>query len=91
MPENDIKNSELVRPTKCCPMGTYGCQVPMPLNGRLQSIDYCIADVVASLNANNIRTKASCCGHGEQPGSILLEDGREITIPNPVRPWERTT
>lgn len=31
----------LPKPVKCCPMGSYDCQVPMPLSGRLQSIDYC--------------------------------------------------
>lgn len=77
------------RPTKCCPIGSYECQVPMPLNGRLQSIDYCIADVVAALNAANIRTAASCCGHGQIDGSVVLDDGREIQIKNGVRPWER--
>ena len=63
----------------------------MPLNGRLQSIDYCIADLVAALNAANIRTVASCCGHGKIPASIVIEDGREISIPieQVVRPWER--
>lgn len=62
----------------------------MPLNGRLQSIDYCIADLVAALNAANIKTVASCCGHGKIPADISLEDGREISIPieQVVRPWE---
>ena len=84
-------NAVNVRPTKCCDFGTYGCQVPMPLNGRLQSIDYCIADIVAALNAANITTVASCCGHGKIPASIVLEDQREIAIPvdQVVRPWER--
>ena len=69
----------LPKPTKCCAMGSYDCQVPMPLNGRLQSIDYCIADVVAALNAANIATVASCCGHGdERRASIALADGREL-------------
>lgn len=78
-----------VRPTKCCGFGTYECQVPMPLNGRVQGIDYCIADVVAALNACNIRTVASCCGHGKLTAFVRLEDGREIKIKNAVRPWER--
>lgn len=82
-------NGTNVRPKACCPVGSYGCQVPMPLNGRLQSIDYCIADVVAALNAANIQTAASCCGHGAAAGSILLADGRELQVKNGVRPWER--
>jgi hypothetical protein len=53
----------------------------MPLNGRRQEIDFCIADIVAALNAANIRTVASCCGHGrENPGIINLEDGRHFQI-----------
>ncbi len=61
----------------------------MPLNGRLQSIDYCIADIVAALNAANIRTVASCCGHGQQSGDVMLVDGRVLKIENGVRPWEK--
>lgn len=80
--------SRNVRPTKCCACGSYDCQVPMPLNGRLQSIDYCIADLVAALNAANLRTDASCCGHGERDGIISLIDGRVLTVTNHVRPWE---
>lgn len=77
------------RPTKCCGMGTYECQVPMPICGRTRGIDYCIADIVAALNAANILTVASCCGHGQMTGDIRLEDGRIIKIENGVRPWER--
>ena len=73
---------ELVKARGCTPCGAYRCQVPMPLRGRMQSIDICIADIVAALNAANIITMASCCGHGHQDGSILLEDGRELTISN---------
>lgn len=80
----------LPKPIKCCDIGSYDCQVPMPLNGRLQSVDYCIADIVAALNACNIKTMASCCGHGfSETGSIMLEDGREILVkghqPNPAK------
>jgi hypothetical protein len=71
----------LPKPTRCTPAGSYECQVPMPINGRLHGIDYCIADVVAALNAANITTIASCCGHGDESKSrITLADGREICI-----------
>ena len=83
-------NGAHVKPTKCCAFGSYDCQVPMPLNGRRQDIDYCIADIVTALNAANITTVASCCGHGEMEADIRLDDGRIITIQNAVRPWERT-
>ncbi len=64
----------------CCKVGSYNHQVPMPINGRRVDIDFCIADIVASLNAANITTIASCCGHGIMDSSIILVDGREITI-----------
>lgn len=64
----------------CTPCGEYLCQVPMPLRGRRQDVDLCIADIVAALNAANINTVASCCGHGTQDGDIILEDGRELVI-----------
>ena len=68
------------RPVKCCAMGTYECKIPMPINGRVQYIDFCIAPLVAALNAANLTTVASCCGHGDIPASIVLDDGEEITI-----------
>lgn len=71
---------KMKRPQKCCAPGEYICQVPMPLNGRRHDIDLCIADIVAALNAANIATVASCCGHGVMDGVIALEDGRRITI-----------
>jgi hypothetical protein len=62
-------------------MGEYRCQIPVPLNGRVCGIDYCIADIVAALNAANIRTVASCCGHGnESIARIDLEDGRHLLV-----------
>ena len=68
------------KPKKCCDFGEYSCQIPMPINGRIQGIDFCIADIVAMLNAANIKTIASCCGHGKIDGVINLEDGRELII-----------
>ena len=83
-------NSDNVRPIKCCKLGTYACQVPMPIKRRIEYIDYCIADIVAALNAANILTVASCCGHAEFDAIISLNDGRELRIKNAVRPWEKT-
>ncbi len=70
----------LGKPSRCCAVGTYGCTVPMPINGRVQGVDVCIADVVAALNAGGVHTVASCCGHGGIAGSVVLEDGRELLI-----------
>ena len=65
---------------QCCDFGEFKCQVPMPIKGKVQYIDICIADIVAALNAANITTLASCCGHNKIDGNITLEDGRLITI-----------
>jgi hypothetical protein len=55
-------------------------QMLMPIAGRVRSIDYCIGHIVAALNAGGVETVASCCGHGDQPGTIILADGRELII-----------
>lgn len=72
------------KPDKCCECGTYECQIPMALGGRRVDVDFCIADIIAALNAANIPTVASCCGHfygvGGTPGRISLVDGRELKI-----------
>ena len=71
------------KPKKCCPCGSYECQVPMPIKGRRQDIDFCIADIVTALNAANIPTVISCCGHKQlkgAPGIVNLEDGRSLQI-----------
>ena len=64
----------------CCSMGTYNHTVSMPINGRLQSIDVCISDIVAALNAANIKTLGSCCGHGKILPSVILEDDVYIIL-----------
>ena len=79
------RGTGMMRPEKCCDVGTYECQVPMPIAGRRQDIDLCIADIVAALNAANIVTVASCCGHGKMPGNIILKDGRELIVNGPQR------
>jgi hypothetical protein len=52
----------------------------MPIGRRVERIDRCIAGIVAALNAGGVCTVASCCGHGRGPGSIVLDDGRELLI-----------
>lgn len=68
------------KPEKCCEVGEHEHTIPMPINGRRQEIDFCIADIVCALNSANITTVASCCGHGKINGKISLIDGREIEI-----------
>jgi len=43
-------------------------------------IDKCIQPLIKALNEGGCETIASCCGHGNRPGTIALEDGREIII-----------
>ena len=49
-------------------------------SNRERDIDSCILSIVMALNAAGMRTIASCCGHGKQPGNIALADGRELII-----------
>ena len=44
------------------------------------AVDRCIAPLVRVLNEGGMKTGASCCGHGNRPGSIILEDGRELCL-----------
>ena len=68
---------------------TYANQVAMPIRRRVEGIDWCIHWLVAALNAANIPTVASCCGHGTRPGVINLEDGRALMVFDTTEDWER--
>jgi hypothetical protein len=59
---------------------TFANQACIPIDGRVECIDWCIHHIVAALNAGGVTTVASCCGHGEIPGRIDLLDGRVLTI-----------
>ena len=64
----------------------------MPINGKVQCIDYCIHHIVAALNAGGVRTVASRCGHGKMKGAISLEDGRALIIqqePESMDEWKK--
>jgi len=73
-------------------MCAWGSAVPLrvPVPGYLSSsgwrqwkekaVDGCIAPIVKALNAGGVYTIASCCGHGERLGEIMLEDGRRIVV-----------
>ena len=43
-------------------------------------IDPCLKHLLHALNEGGFKTVASCCGHGHQPGNIVLADGRELFI-----------
>jgi len=70
----------LDKPKECCEMGRYTHQIPMPCNGRVVGVDFCIADLVAALNAANLKTEWSCCGHGEIMPVVGLCDGRQLVV-----------
>lgn len=42
--------------------------------------DPCIAPIVRALNDAGMPTTWSCCGHGNRPGMIGLQDGRQVMI-----------
>lgn len=48
--------------------------------GYIASVDDCIADIVASLNKNKVKTEMACCGHGRMPGVIVLSDDRHLGV-----------
>lgn len=73
-------NRVALAPETCTEIGTYGCTVPTHAHGKRIDVDRCVADIVAALNAANIRTVECCCGHGSREGYILIEDGRVIRI-----------
>jgi hypothetical protein len=66
----------------------YANQHIMPLSGRVRSIDPCIAQLVAALNAGGVETVACCCGHNKYDGRIDLADGRALIIKPPGEPYE---
>lgn len=72
------------RPTECVPCGTYQHTVPMACNGRVAHVDFCLADIVAALNAGNLPTVASCCGHPSSKtpacARVDLADGRCLLV-----------
>ena len=57
-----------------------GDTVVMHFRGRDRDIDHCIASLVGALNDSGFGTVASCCGHGQWPGRISMDDGRELVI-----------
>lgn len=46
----------------------------------MKGVDRCIAPIVEALNAHGILTESCCCGHEKIPGSIMLQDGRELVV-----------
>jgi hypothetical protein len=47
---------------------------------RVCRIDKCVAPIVDALQRAGIEMRGSCCGHGEGPDYIAMQDGRRISI-----------
>lgn len=48
--------------------------VQVDIGHKVIGVDACIAPLVKLLNDGGWRTIASCCGHGDSPGTIALFD-----------------
>jgi len=79
------------KPERCCPVGSTEHQVPMAVSGKRVDVDFCIADIVAALNAAGIYTAMSCCGHGEKQGWVTLRDGRLLNVNYPQKTHDQYT
>lgn len=64
-------------------------RVYLPINGKVYPIDNCIHQIISSLNAGGIPTENCCCGHNQEPGSIILSDGRCIGIFSSLEEFEK--
>lgn len=80
MPDEYVAPDRPMRPKGHCHCGEYTHTIPLPLSRRVEHIDYCVADIVAALEAANLKPRASCCGHGRTAANILLADGRSLNI-----------
>jgi len=75
----------------CGKCGEYKNQVRLDLGTGVVFVDPCIAELVKALNIGGVVTRASCCGHGTQPGSVLLDDGRELRVLEVGDDWHEWT
>lgn len=68
-------------------MCKWGTIVHTEIDGKPVGIDACIFDLVDALNKGGIKTEASCCGHNNIPGNIVLKDGRVLVIHPDFDKW----
>ena len=58
-------------------MCKWGTDTKIRIRGEDVFVDSCIADLILKLNELGLHTRASCCGHGKIPTSIIFElDGK---------------
>lgn len=66
--------------------GSYEGNLPVKLTHprkdgvNIVYVDACIQKLVQGLNNAGFQTINSCCGHGQRPGWIALENGNHILI-----------
>ncbi len=87
---SDTKKKVTGSPRACpkCGHKPIGVRVKIPADlshtnkvlWKVVGIDYCIAPIVEALQKAGIDMRGSCCGHGENDGNILLQDGRVLII-----------
>lgn len=62
-------------------MCKWGTDKIIKIQGKEVVVDSCIADLILKLNKLGIKTTGSCCGHNENPLSILFRlDGKVYEI-----------
>ena len=73
------------KPRRHCGVCTNQHSVPIPIKGRVRSVDFCLSRMIAALVAGGVETVACCCGHGKMIGNIVLESGEWIGV---FRNWQ---
>lgn len=62
-------------------MCKWGTDKIIKISGKKVAVNNCIADLILKLNKLGIKTTGSCCGHNENPLSILFRlDGKVYEI-----------
>ena len=81
--DSSVKNTE-ARPCQKCGKHQLAVQLCSPRqHSKLEwaYVDHCIGPLVEVLNQYGIKTTNSCCGHGQYPGSIIIDQlGTQITL-----------
>lgn len=63
----------------CEPGNTITLHVPIRVGQwEEREVDECLAPFVEMLNSAGVWTSSSCCGHGEDPATVLLHDGSAL-------------
>jgi hypothetical protein len=78
--EHDSPAADVMAVTDLSEDGYEHLMVTLPIAGRTVWCDPAIADLVTALNTGDLSTLASCSGHGYQPGSVALADGRCLMV-----------